>query len=289
MSSVGRLGRDDGEGRSSGPARAVSGALAFLLEGTLARPRVKELEIGCNKRRCIMFRQMFTRVGVPAVFAAVLLMAGPAWARGGGHGGGSHGGGGGGHGGGFHGGGGHGGGFHGASPIGGGFQHGGFDRGSPHVGSVHHRDFHHGDFRHRGFHHGYYPFNGYYSPYGYYPPYDYPYDDLGYGSDPDQGYSYTGGTPSIVSPDAAPAQADSTAHVTVSLPANAELWFDGAQTTSTGPVREFQTPPLTPGQYTYEIRVRWTENGHEVTRTHKIAVSPGAHISLLFPSWSGSN
>jgi uncharacterized protein (TIGR03000 family) len=166
-----------------------------------------------------MLRQMFTKIGVPAAVAALLLMSGPAWAQ---------------HGGGGHGGGGHGGGFHG----GGGFQHGGF---------------HHDGFR-RGFYPGYY--YDYYPSYGFYPSYSYYPNDLGYGSAPDQGYdpSYGAVTSPTVSPDTASVQPESTAQITVSVPANAELWFDSSMTTSRGPVREFQSPPLTPGQYTYDLR-----------------------------------
>jgi uncharacterized protein (TIGR03000 family) len=226
-------------------------------------------------------------------------MAGAAWAKGpggGGHGGGFHGGGG--HGGGFHGGGGHGGGFHGGISQGGGFHSGGFHGGSTHFGSVHYGSVHYGDFHHRGFHHGYYPFIGYDTPYGYYSsggyytPYEYyPSNDPGYGSAPDQGYSncYEEVTPSTLSPDTAPAQADSTAHITVRLPANAELWINDSITKSTGPVREFQSPPLKPGQYTYEIRARWTENGHDITRIQKVPVSPGDHSTLLFLTGGGSD
>jgi uncharacterized protein (TIGR03000 family) len=224
-----------------------------------------------------MFRQMVTRAGVPAVVAAVLLTAGPALAQhfgGGGHGG-------------FHGGGFHSGGFHG----------GGF-----HGGSFHPGGFHGGIFRHGGFFPGYYsnayPSYGYYPSYSYYPPYD-----LEYGSAPDLGYfdsyggvapSDSGGyqalePPSTVSPDTASAQADPTAHVTVRVPANAELWFNGSTTTSAGSVREFQSPPLGPGRYTYEIRAHWTENGRDITQTQKVAVSPGAHLTVDFPVQSGAD
>src|SRR5262245_32430865 len=131
-----------------------------------------------------MFQQMLTRVGVPAVVAAVLLMAGPAWAQ-------------------RHGGGGHFGGFHGGGFHGGGFQHGGFHGGSFHHGGFLDHGFHHHGF-HRffgfGFYPGYYPSYGYYQPdYGYYQPYSYyPSYDYGYGSAPDLWYfdSYGGVAPS---------------------------------------------------------------------------------------------
>jgi uncharacterized protein (TIGR03000 family) len=239
---------------------------------------------------------MLTRIGVPAVLAALLLMAGPAWAQ---HRGG------GGHGGGFHAGGFHSGGFHAGGFHGGGFHAGGshFDR--FHVGSLHRGDFfrdHH--FRSYPFH-GYYPFYGYYYPsYGYYPSYSYyPSYDLGGGSTPDLGYydSYGGAAPSdsgsyqateppsTVSPNTASAQIDSIARLTVKVPANAKLWFNGSITKSTGSVREFQSPPLAPGRYSYEVRARWTENGRETTQTQKVAVTPGVHITVDFPNRSGTN
>jgi uncharacterized protein (TIGR03000 family) len=92
-----------------------------------------------------------------------------------------------------------------------------------------------------------------------------------------------------VSPDPAAVQADSTVHVTVRVPADAKLWFDGSITKSTGPVREFQSPSLSPGQYTYEIRARWTENGRDITQAQKVAVSPGSHTTVDFPTRSGTD
>jgi uncharacterized protein (TIGR03000 family) len=219
--------------------------------------------------------------------------------------------GGGGHGGGFHGGFSHGGGFH-----HGGFSHGGFNHGFHHGGFNHsfNHGFHHDGFHdgfHHGFHHGGWWYPGYYGYYGAWPSYygSYPYSGYsGYypytyspdWSSPayDSGYygSYGGVTPSYsdgyqayyppatVAPNAASAQSDETAHVTVSAPSDAEVWFDGTKTTSTGSVREYQSPPLTPGsQYTYEVRARWNENGQKVTQTQQVKVTAGAHISVKFP------
>jgi uncharacterized protein (TIGR03000 family) len=174
----------------------------------------------------------------------------------------------------------------------GGFHSNGFHGGSFHHGGRFHRD---GFFP--GFYYGYYAPYEYYPSYGYYPSYSYyPSYDLGYGAGSDLGYpdSYGGVAPSYPSgyltleptspvPPATALQADSTVHVAVSVPANAELWFGGAKTTSTGSVREFQSPPLTPGQYTYEIRAHWTENGRDITQDQNVVVSPGAHIAVNFP------
>ena len=50
----------------------------------------------------------------------------------------------------------------------------------------------------------------------------------------------------------------------------AEVWFNGTPTTSTGPARQFASPPLTPGtRYSYDIRATWNENGREVTQTQQ--------------------
>jgi uncharacterized protein (TIGR03000 family) len=215
---------------------------------------------------------------------------------GGGHGGGGHGGGG--HGGGFHGGGFHGGGFHGGG-FHGGFNHGGFHHGDFHHGDFHH-GFHHGDFHH-GFHRGgiwWYPgFYGGYGAwpynYGYYPYYGYSdYYPNTYSSDwsspaYDSGYYGSYGGVASSSPDAyAPAtvQPDTRAQITVSLPADAEIWFEGTKMTSTGSVREYQSPPLKPGnRYTYEVRARWNENGKELTQTQEVKVAAGANVAVNFP------
>ncbi len=43
--------------------------------------------------------------------------------------------------------------------------------------------------------------------------------------------------------------------ITVRLPANADLWFDGKKMTATGTVRTFSLPPLTSGsRYSYAVR-----------------------------------
>jgi uncharacterized protein (TIGR03000 family) len=77
---------------------------------------------------------------------------------------------------------------------------------------------------------------------------------------------------------------DTRALITVSVPADAEIWFEGTKMTSTGSVREYQSPPLTPGSgYTYDIRARWNENGHEVTQTQQVDVAAGSRVNVHFP------
>jgi uncharacterized protein (TIGR03000 family) len=244
--------------------------------------------------------------------AAVCLTAGPALAqRGGGHGGGGHGGGGfhgGGFGGGFHGGGFHGGTFHGGTFHGG--VHSGFSNFHPNTFHNFHRFPDHRTFLRSGFGFpffwgGYYP---YYGGYGYYPydggaTYDLlPYADnyvpfrtgsssSYYGSYPDQGTMSADS--SLATPIPAPkaladSQTEAPAQLTVSVPADAQVWIEGTKTSSTGPVRNFQSPPLDPNsQYRYEVRARWTENGHEVTQTRQVPVTAGARARVDFPMASG--
>lgn len=182
------------------------------------------------------------------------------------------------HRGGGHFGGGHHGGFH-----GGGFHHGGF-----HHGGFHHRHFfpHHRSFHgFWGFWPGYYPYySSYYPDSGYSGSYPYTYSSNWSSPAYDPGYygDVTSSYPDSYFPSTA--QPDTTAHITVSVPPGAEIWFDDHKTTAIGSVREFQSPPLTPGRrYAYEVRARWYENGQEVTQTQRVPVTSGAHVRVTFP------
>jgi uncharacterized protein (TIGR03000 family) len=77
---------------------------------------------------------------------------------------------------------------------------------------------------------------------------------------------------------------DLMAHLTVLVPANAELWFNGTKVTGKeGTVRKFASPALTPGQrYSYEVRAQWKQNGQTITKTHELTVKAGAHIDVYF-------
>jgi uncharacterized protein (TIGR03000 family) len=114
------------------------------------------------------------------------------------------------------------------------------------------------------------------------------------------GYSYQ---PALIVPDGAtpggsipvsdqpssasafPAQPDTRAHVTVTVPANATVWFDGTATSDTGRVRQFVTPPLAAGeQSTHWVRARWNENGQEVNQLQPVELTAGAHMNVRFPA-----
>jgi uncharacterized protein (TIGR03000 family) len=65
------------------------------------------------------------------------------------------------------------------------------------------------------------------------------------------------------------------------VPQNAEVWIDGNKTFQTGPMREFVTPPLEPGQkFNYDIKARWTENGQEVVRERQLNFHAGDRLMV---------
>jgi uncharacterized protein (TIGR03000 family) len=81
-----------------------------------------------------------------------------------------------------------------------------------------------------------------------------------------------------------PPAPDNVAVITARVPTDAELRFDGLKMPATGPLRQFKTPPLKPGQrYAYTVEAHWKENGREVTQTQHLPVSAGANVRLFFP------
>jgi uncharacterized protein (TIGR03000 family) len=184
--------------------------------------------------------------------------------------------------------------------------HGGYES-AGRFGSFHN---YYGDYHYYGEH----PYTRYYgsttaSGYGTFGSYDYPppYDsgqyynpryDVGFGGSsrvvfPAQGEyrSPAAGTygaySASASLDGASLPLDNTARITVKVPANAEVWFEGSQTTSTGRTRTFQSPPLPPARwFTYEVRARWQENGREVTQTQQVRVYADGNFEVMFPASS---
>jgi uncharacterized protein (TIGR03000 family) len=72
------------------------------------------------------------------------------------------------------------------------------------------------------------------------------------------------------------AAARRSARVRLVVPAEAEVWFADHKTSQTGSVREYASPLLAAGrEYTYTVRVRWTEDGTARVRTRTIRVRPG--------------
>jgi uncharacterized protein (TIGR03000 family) len=75
-----------------------------------------------------------------------------------------------------------------------------------------------------------------------------------------------------------------TAVITAHVPKDAELRFDGVKVTGTGPVRQFQSPPLQPGlRYAYTVEARWTEGGRPVTQLRRLPVFAGSNVEVTFP------
>jgi uncharacterized protein (TIGR03000 family) len=210
-----------------------------------------------------MFRTSVAKLALSAAIAFAL----PAWSLAQHHGGGGHGGGG--HGG--HGGGGHGGG--GAWHGGGATWHGG-------GGEWHGGEWNHGGSR---FFFGFgFPYYGY--GYGYFPWYRYPgyYSDYGYDYAPGY-YNYQSAyPPADYTYDAPPDNTRVTAMVRMPSP-DAQLWVEGQEMDSGGSSRrQFVSPPLEDGRYTYNFEARWQENGRTRDEKRSVSVHPGDRITVDF-------
>jgi uncharacterized protein (TIGR03000 family) len=135
-----------------------------------------------------------------------------------------------------------------------------------------------------------------FTPNGFSSPWVYPYD---WTSSPWNGYAYPGRpffkahsyfdapTPLDLGPvpEAPAVTSPAPAVVSVHVPADAELWFDGARTEQLGSDRAFQSPPLPPGKaYSYALRARWTEGGKAVEQFQMIKVTAGRQVRVSFPN-----
>jgi uncharacterized protein (TIGR03000 family) len=79
------------------------------------------------------------------------------------------------------------------------------------------------------------------------------------------------------------ARVDNTVHISVIVPANAEVWFDQERTSQTGFVREFESPSVSPGRfYSYDIRARWPVGGRNVESVRHITVRAGDRTTVDF-------
>jgi len=79
--------------------------------------------------------------------------------------------------------------------------------------------------------------------------------------------------------------AEAPVQISVRVPADAEVWFDGAKTAQNGAVRRFISPPLPPGRhYTYEITARWKKDGQLATEKRTIRFESGkqGEVSVEF-------
>jgi uncharacterized protein (TIGR03000 family) len=73
------------------------------------------------------------------------------------------------------------------------------------------------------------------------------------------------------------------AEITILVPPDAEIFFDGDATSQRGTERLFITPPLEVGKkYHYDVLARWKEAGKSVEQTRKVEVSGGAKVRVDF-------
>ena len=78
--------------------------------------------------------------------------------------------------------------------------------------------------------------------------------------------------------------ANAPAAITVAVPPGAQVWFDGVLTTDTAAVRQFTSPPLTPGvDYAYDVRAQWTDpGGVTVDQTRHLLIHAGDQVTVDF-------
>lgn len=77
------------------------------------------------------------------------------------------------------------------------------------------------------------------------------------------------------------------AMVTVSLPGDAKLLFNGVAAPGTGPARTFATPPLAPGmEYAYELTAEVTRDGAVQTVTERVVVRPGLEAKVTISDFT---
>jgi uncharacterized protein (TIGR03000 family) len=85
-------------------------------------------------------------------------------------------------------------------------------------------------------------------------------------------------------PGVAPAPLDENAvYIRVQVPPDAEVWVEGQKMTLKGPVRFFESPPVTPGiEYVYHIRAHWKEGGQDIDEVREATVYAGSKVGIDF-------
>ncbi len=74
-----------------------------------------------------------------------------------------------------------------------------------------------------------------------------------------------------------------TALLNVSVPADAKIYVNGVETTSTGTQRQYVSRGLQSGnRYAYEVRAEMTRDGSTVTETKNVTLGPGELAGLAF-------
>jgi uncharacterized protein (TIGR03000 family) len=95
-------------------------------------------------------------------------------------------------------------------------------------------------------------------------------------------------------PPAAAQQADEPirtgrAHFTVTVPSDAKVWVNDAETKNVGAARRFHTPATLEAGKTYEytFRAQWNENGQPVTRDRTVQFKAGNDFAVDFAQATG--
>jgi uncharacterized protein (TIGR03000 family) len=71
------------------------------------------------------------------------------------------------------------------------------------------------------------------------------------------------------------------AEIVVQIPAQAKLTIDDYETSQTGEVRRFLTPPLTPGwRFKYTLRATWKDGEHKIVRMAVASVQAGKETTV---------
>jgi uncharacterized protein (TIGR03000 family) len=82
-------------------------------------------------------------------------------------------------------------------------------------------------------------------------------------------------------PEKLPPPTPNSAHLRIRVPKDAEVLVEGRKTTASGTVREFVSPPLTPGKnMIYSILVRYTDGGKKIEETHSIRVHANDQLDI---------
>jgi uncharacterized protein (TIGR03000 family) len=80
----------------------------------------------------------------------------------------------------------------------------------------------------------------------------------------------------MVMPQANTAANANTVALVAHLPQDAQIWIDDFQSKQKGEVRQFESPPLKPGQdFKYTVRVNWFEDGRPVSQARVLHVHAG--------------
>jgi uncharacterized protein (TIGR03000 family) len=129
--------------------------------------------------------------------------------------------------------------------------------------------------RHINYGFGYVGFGFYGYPYGGFGPYPYPY--------PAYPFFIPGGQMVVVPPPGTPPLTDNRCHLQVLVPPDATLWVGNEQANKSGPVREFVSPVVAPGQsYTYNLRAQWPKDGKVVEQARDVTVQPNQTVVVHF-------